>query len=105
GKEPDVDIEIRYSGLRPGEKLYEELITEGEGIVPTGHEKIMVLGSDGLCFNDREIMFEELLRHAGMCNGDGIKGILKQIIPEYRQYQGTAAIGVKRDARIEKSRN
>ena len=35
GLESDVDIEIRYVGLRPGEKLYEELITVGEGIVPT----------------------------------------------------------------------
>jgi FlaA1/EpsC-like NDP-sugar epimerase len=43
GFEPDVDIKIEYVGLRPGEKLYEELITEGENIVPTSHEKIMVL--------------------------------------------------------------
>ena len=43
GFEPDVDIKIEYIGLRPGEKLYEEPITEGENIVPTRHEKIMVL--------------------------------------------------------------
>jgi FlaA1/EpsC-like NDP-sugar epimerase len=43
GFEPDVDINIEYIGLRPGEKLYEELITEGENVVPTSHEKIMVL--------------------------------------------------------------
>ena len=43
GFEPDVDIKIEYIGLRPGEKLFEELITEGENIVPTRHEKIMVL--------------------------------------------------------------
>jgi FlaA1/EpsC-like NDP-sugar epimerase len=43
GLEPDVDIEVKYVGLRPGEKLYEELITSGEGVVPTPHEKIMVL--------------------------------------------------------------
>jgi FlaA1/EpsC-like NDP-sugar epimerase len=38
---------IRFAGLRQGEKLCEELITEGEGIVPTAHEKIMVLKSNG----------------------------------------------------------
>jgi hypothetical protein len=43
GKEPDRDIEIVLKGLEPGEKLYEELITQGEGIVPSAHEKIMVL--------------------------------------------------------------
>jgi len=47
GKEPDEDIEIKFTGLRQGEKLYEELITEDEGIVPTRHEKIMVLKPNG----------------------------------------------------------
>ena len=42
GKEPDVDIKIVYTGLREGEKLYEELITVGEDILPTSHEKVMV---------------------------------------------------------------
>ena len=43
GFKPDEDIEIKYIGLRPGEKLFEELITEGEGIRETEHEEIMVL--------------------------------------------------------------
>ena len=47
GKESDEDIEIKFTGLRQGEKLYEELITEGEGIVRTDHEKIMVLKANG----------------------------------------------------------
>ena len=40
GFEPGSDIEIQYTGLRPGEKLKEELITDGEGIVQTSHQKI-----------------------------------------------------------------
>ncbi len=40
GKTPGEDIEIEYTGLRPGEKLYEELFHEGEALVATGHEKI-----------------------------------------------------------------
>jgi FlaA1/EpsC-like NDP-sugar epimerase len=43
GFEPDTEIEIKEIGLRPGEKLYEELISEGEGIQETEHEDIMVL--------------------------------------------------------------
>jgi len=43
GFEPDEEIEIKEIGLRPGEKLFEELITEGEGIQETGHEEIMVI--------------------------------------------------------------
>lgn len=43
GLQPDVDIPIVFIGLRPGEKLYEELITDGEGITQTGHKKVFVL--------------------------------------------------------------
>ena len=43
GFEPDEEIEIKEIGLRPGEKLFEELITEGEGIQETEHDEIMVL--------------------------------------------------------------
>ena len=46
GFEPDTEIEIKEIGLRPGEKLIEELITEGEGIQETEHEEIMVLLSE-----------------------------------------------------------
>ena len=43
GFTPDVDIPIDYIGLRPGEKMYEELITKGESITDSPHEKIMIL--------------------------------------------------------------
>jgi FlaA1/EpsC-like NDP-sugar epimerase len=42
GHEPDIDIEIRITGMRPGEKLFEELVLEGEDILPTVHEDIRV---------------------------------------------------------------
>jgi FlaA1/EpsC-like NDP-sugar epimerase len=42
GKEPDRDIAIEFSGLRPGEKLYEELLNNAENTMPTYHEKIMI---------------------------------------------------------------
>jgi FlaA1/EpsC-like NDP-sugar epimerase len=42
GLEPDVDIPIVFSGMRPGEKLFEELMTEGEQTASTNHEKIFV---------------------------------------------------------------
>ena len=40
---PDGDMEISYTGLRPGEKLYEELLI-GDNVLPTGHDKIMQIG-------------------------------------------------------------
>ncbi len=86
GFEPDKDIRIEITGLRPGEKLYEELITEGEGIVPTRHDKLMVLkgnGGNGLSYNDLERKIEELLILADRNNAEGIKAKLKEIVPEY----------------------
>jgi FlaA1/EpsC-like NDP-sugar epimerase len=100
GRSPDVDIEIVYSGLRPGEKLYEELITEGEDVVRTVHEKIMVLRSDGphdgngngnghgrrgpeeahARFNR---FLDELHPLALSQDAEGIKCKLKEFIPEY----------------------
>ncbi|MBM4308677.1 MAG: polysaccharide biosynthesis protein [Deltaproteobacteria bacterium] len=83
GFKPDVDIEIKFIGLRPGEKLYEELITEGEGIVPSSHEKIFVLkgGNNNLSWLNQKI--EELVKLALQQDALGIKSKLKEILPEY----------------------
>jgi len=92
GKEPDIDIKIAYTGLRDGEKLYEELITEGEDILRTRHEKIMVLRSNdyssGLKHlqNMKQVLdkdIEELIKYSMDHNGSAIKKKLKEIVPEY----------------------
>jgi FlaA1/EpsC-like NDP-sugar epimerase len=83
GREPDTEIEIRHIGLRPGEKLYEELITEGEGIVPTEHEKIMVLRGNGFDYTNIRTQIERLSSKAAAFDEAGIKQILKEMIPEY----------------------
>ena len=92
GKEPDIDIKIIYTGLRDGEKLYEELITEGEDILSTGHEKIMVLRSsdhaNGLnhLLNMKQKLnedIEELVKHSLDHNAGTIKKKLREIVPEY----------------------
>jgi FlaA1/EpsC-like NDP-sugar epimerase len=83
GKEPDTEIEIRYTGLRPGEKMYEELITEGEGIVSTGHEKIMVLRGNGASLEDLHGSLENLKQLAATHDAEGIKAELCKVIPEY----------------------
>jgi len=83
GYEPDRDITIQFIGLRPGEKLYEELITEGEGIVPTTHAKIMVLRGDG---HDQELLatqIDTLLDVARTYDSYHIKLTLQAIVPEY----------------------
>jgi FlaA1/EpsC-like NDP-sugar epimerase len=89
GKDP-AEIKIKFTGLRPGEKLYEELITEGEGIVETGHEKIMVLAAgtmNGLSDEQYRVRLEEMLceleSRGAQFMGEEIKKILGRIVPEY----------------------
>ena len=81
------------TGLRPGEKLYEKLITEGEGIVPTPHEKVMMLRSNGApnrhgdLASYRQWLFagvERLYAHARACNVCGIQDAMQELVPEYR---------------------
>ncbi|MGI6656872.1 MAG: polysaccharide biosynthesis protein [Desulfobulbus sp.] len=84
GHTPDEEIEIRYIGLRAGEKLYEELITEGEGIVDTSHEKIMVLrGKEHLSCTLLEAQLDQLTDKARNADSRGIKEMLNRIVPEY----------------------
>ncbi len=92
GKEPGKDVEVVFTGLRPGEKLYEELITHGENIIATQHEKIMVLKPNGSWNGaDKKEDFrqwlnqrlEELYQVATTHDAGAIKRKLQEIVPEY----------------------
>lgn len=92
GREPDRDVKIIFTGLRDGEKLYEELITVGEGIVPTKHEKIMVLRAGNpvpasAASQDPSASLDERLAElhgaADRFDAPAIKTILHDIVPEY----------------------
>jgi FlaA1/EpsC-like NDP-sugar epimerase len=84
GFEPEVDIKIEYVGLRPGEKLYEELITEGEGIIPTGHEKILALKGKECNMDLLNGGIDELVSLAYEQDTEKIRRKLQEIVPEYR---------------------
>ena len=84
GLEPDVDIKIEYIGLRPGEKLYEELITEGEGIVATSHEKIMVLQGATCDLKLLNGKIDELAALAKKQDRAMIMKKLQEVVPEYQ---------------------
>lgn len=91
GKRPDVDIEIIFTGLREGEKLYEELITQGEDVVRTVHEKILVLRADNghgptsvhVVATPLERQLAELYQVAERYQAQEIRGKLREIVPEY----------------------
>ena len=86
GFEPDVEIKIEFIGLRPGEKLYEELITEGEGIVPTSHKKIMTLRGEVCGLSQINGKIDKLARMAVEQNAEMIKATLKEIVGDYQPY-------------------
>jgi FlaA1/EpsC-like NDP-sugar epimerase len=84
GLVPDEDIEIRVIGLRPGEKLYEELMTEGENILPTHHEKIKIFR--GLQV-DRGLLEAWLLQLELLLEKRDptlVVNHLKELVPEYQ---------------------
>jgi len=98
GKEPDTEIEITYTGLRPGEKLFEELITEGEGVVHTEHEKIMVLRGDGISLQELEGPLMRLKEYARQHDAAGIKNVLHEVVPEYAVREVQAVLPPGSDA-------
>lgn len=86
GLDPDEDIEIRFIGLRPGEKLSEELISDGEGIVKTSHEKIMALRANGQQPENTLAQIAELERAVARCDGKAkILALARGLVPEYAQ--------------------
>lgn len=84
GYTPYEDIDIVFTGLRPGEKLYEELITEGEGVVQTNHEKIMVLKCEAVSLIKFDKRLKDLIGAAEKYQGEQVKKIMSEIIPEYQ---------------------
>lgn len=83
GHQPNGDIEIRYTGLRPGEKLFEELALEGENVVPTDHDKIRAfVGPRKPC---AEILawIEELQALVAVEDEPGVLSHMRQLVPEY----------------------
>jgi FlaA1/EpsC-like NDP-sugar epimerase len=84
GLEPDQDIRIIYTGLRPGEKLFEELMLEGEGIKPTSHPKIRVLDGGPVSIEQVRLWLEELSALVEAKNVYGLVQTFQSIVPEYK---------------------
>ncbi|MGL6038650.1 MAG: polysaccharide biosynthesis protein, partial [Soonwooa sp.] len=61
GFEPETDIKIVYTGLRPGEKLYEELLSDDAKTLPTNHEKILISKDPVMRFEDINILVNDML--------------------------------------------
>jgi FlaA1/EpsC-like NDP-sugar epimerase len=86
GLRPNDDIEIVFTGLRPGEKLYEELSHKGENFTPTHHPKIMRFVSEPLPLHEVRKHFERLAAKLDDAEPGQLKLLLKQAVPEYLPY-------------------
>ena len=83
GLEPDRDIPIIFTGLRPGEKRYEELLVAGEGIVPTSHPKVMQLRGELPSPEHVRIFLETI---SAICDERDVRRLIEaltSIVPEY----------------------
>ena len=84
GLRVDKDIEIRYTGLRPGEKLYEELLNNDENTLPTHHPKILIAEVNTPSYAYMEVATNDLNHLLSSGNNNSIVAKIKEIIPEYK---------------------
>jgi FlaA1/EpsC-like NDP-sugar epimerase len=84
GYVPGKDIEIVYTGLRPGEKLYEELLNQKELTIPTSHEKIMVAKVRKYDYDDVTTSIDQLIQCAKEGKVFPTVQMMKNIVPEYK---------------------
>ena len=85
GLTPGVDIDIKYTGLRPGEKLHEELLTTDENTIPTYHNKILIAKVREYDYNEVKENIDQLISlvQSGRHETEIVK-LMKKMIPEYR---------------------
>ncbi len=83
GFEPDEDIEIKYIGLRPGEKLFEELLLSSEGLRKTKNDLIYI-AKDQIFDDEQLISFLKELDAAATGESEQIRRIIAKIVPEYK---------------------
>jgi FlaA1/EpsC-like NDP-sugar epimerase len=99
GLSPDRDIHIHYTGLRPGEKLYEELSQQGEQLVLTAHSKIKsYVGNVRYDYRQIERVLEEIQTITGERDVPRLVSILRKLIPDYCPGQGLLELAVPRKA-------
>ncbi|WP_151674603.1 polysaccharide biosynthesis protein [Patiriisocius marinus] len=84
GLEPHEDIKIKITGLRPGEKLYEELLNDTSTSLPTHHPKIMISEVPTVDFDDLNIKIKKIVKVATRYKDKEVVMLLKELVPEYK---------------------
>ena len=84
GLEVDTDIKIEFTGLEPGEKLYEELLTPQEGVTATKHQRIFVAQLEQIAERQLLSQIEELSQLADALDSEGIVTKFQELVPTYQ---------------------
>ncbi len=103
GLKPDIDIKIIETGLRPGEKLYEELLNDKEKTLPTSNDKIMIAKVRRYDFKEICTMIDRLISHASKGNIHDMVHLMKEIVPEYKS-KNSKFESIDREISAEQSR-
>ena len=82
GLRPYTDIDIQITGLRPGEKRYEEVLANAENTMPTYHPQILIANTRPVAAPQRK-MIDQLLATAAKQDNEGSVRLMKQLVPEY----------------------
>ena len=85
GFEPDVDIKIQFTGIRPGEKLFEELLTAEEGITSTKHSRIFVAKPNGMDVKLLEELTHIVRERGSYLTRDEVIELLQTVIPTFHK--------------------
>ncbi|WP_417939625.1 polysaccharide biosynthesis protein [Flavobacterium sp. RS13.1] len=86
---PEKDIKIKIVGLRPGEKLYEELLNDTSKTLPTYHNKIMIAQEIQDEYKNLHVEIEELIEISSFYSNDEIVSKMKKIVPEFKSMNST----------------
>ena len=89
GKTPGEDIEIKYIGLRPGEKLYEELFHDQEALQPTDHQKILLAQHRKVDWDALDAAMQDMERACGEFDDARLMRRLREFVPENRIAQAS----------------
>ena len=94
GLRPDQDIQIAYSGLRPGEKLHEQLFHAGEGLLPTSHDGIRLASPRAADAASLARRLDDLFEAASQRQDEAALGLLRELVSDYR-FEGRRAAGAR----------
>ncbi|TVR97250.1 MAG: polysaccharide biosynthesis protein [Rhodospirillales bacterium] len=91
GLTPDVDVNIRFIGLRPGEKLFEELFNPGEDAVPTDNPGLRLAAPQPADLGTFLPYLEQLAAACDAADAEGLVAVIRRLVPEYQDGAGAGA--------------